>query len=175
MEGVNIEIDSRIKKSAKKDIFKNHEKEKMYDELTLENLNNIYNHLLTSSEEKQTTLLIMDDIGASLKNKEVQKLLRLIIYNRRHLKTHIVMLLQSYLSCPKEIRKLLSNAILFKPSKVEMENFFNELFEMKQDEAIDLMNYAYKNKHDYLFLNIENQKIYQEFDEIIINQEDNNI
>ena len=43
------------------------------------------------------------------------------------------MLMQSFLSCPKEIRKLLNNVFLFKPSKVEFENLFDELFEIDKD------------------------------------------
>ena len=55
-----------------------------------------------------------------------------IIFNRRHLKVHIVCLLQSFISCPKEIRKLVTNVFMFKPSKVEFENFASELFETKK-------------------------------------------
>ena len=75
---------------------------------------------------------MLDDIGASLKSKEIQKLLKNIIFNRRHLKVHIVCLLQSFISCPKEIRKLVTNVFIFKQSKVEFENFASELFETKK-------------------------------------------
>jgi len=48
-----------------------------------------------------------------------------------------MILLQSYLSLEKEIRKLFNNVIMFKPSKVEFENLFNELFETKKEYASD--------------------------------------
>ena len=60
-------------------------------------------------------------------------MLRQIIYNRRHLKVHIIMLMQSFLSCPKEIRKILNNVFLFKPGKVEFVNLFDELFEIDKN------------------------------------------
>ena len=140
----------------------------MYDELTYSTIHDINNKLESYSSEKETTLLILDDVGASLKNLEIQKLLRKIIYNRRHLKVHIFMMIQSFLSVPKEIRKLFNNIFMFKPSKVEFENLFDELFEQKKDILMDLMRYVFKNPHDYLMLNVDHQKFYKDFDEIIV-------
>ena len=33
---------------------------------------------------------------------------------------------------------------------------------------MDLMRYVFKNPHDYLMLNVDNQKFYKDFDEIIV-------
>ena len=57
---------------------------------------------------------------------------------------------------------------MFKPSKMEFENLFDELFEQKKDISMDLMRYVFKNPHDYLMLNVDNQKFYKDFDEIIV-------
>ena len=156
--------------SMKKNIFKDHDSEKMYDDLNIDSINDIYNKLKLYSEDTENTLLIMDDVGAQIKNNEIQKLLKLIIFNRRHLKCKIIMLCQSYLSIPKEIRKLITNIIMFKPAKTEMENFMTELYETKKEYAIDLLQ-LYKSKGQYLFLNIESQKIYHMFDEVILDEE----
>jgi hypothetical protein len=146
----------------------------MYEELNMESINSIYEKLLNSTAEDENTLLILDDVGASLKNNDIQKVLRKIIFNRRHLKCHIVMLLQSFISCPKEVRKLFTNLFMFKPSKVEFQTLFDELFETAKDKAIDVMNVAYDKPHQYLMLNVESQRMYKGFDEIILSN-DNNI
>lgn len=169
---VVVVMPSSSRNSLKKNIFKNHPGEKLYEELTYETISTIYENLLESSENKQKTLLILDDVGASMKNNEIQKLLRKIIYNRRHLKVHIICMLQSYISIPKEVRKLITNVFLFKPSKVEMQNFCEELFETKKDKAIEIMNFVYDKPHEYLMLNVENQKMYKGFDEVIIHDEE---
>ena len=62
---------------------------------------------------------------------------------------------------------------MFKPSKPEFENLFDELFETDKEHAIDIMNYVYKEPHDYLFLNIDSQRMYTDFDELIIHKDDN--
>jgi DNA replication protein DnaC len=154
--------------SMKKNPFKNHDEDKMFQQLDLDSISTIYNKLEESSAEKQSTLLIMDDIGASLKNNSIKNTLRKIIYNRRHLKVSIIVLLQSYLSLEKEIRKLFNNVIMFKPSRVEFENLTDELFEMHKDLALDIMNIAFDEPHNYIMLNVDSQKMYKGYDEIEI-------
>lgn len=163
---------SSSRNSMKDNIFDDHPEEKMFEELDLPTISTIYDKLLTSTAEKENTLLILDDIGASLKNNEIQKVLRNIIFNRRHLKVHIVMLLQSFLSCPREIRKLFTNIFIFKPSKVEFQNLFDELFENEKDKTMDIMRLVYDKPHQYLMLNVDSQKMYKGFDEIIIHDKD---
>jgi KaiC/GvpD/RAD55 family RecA-like ATPase len=171
-DNVLLVMPSTSRQSLKKNIFEKHHEDKMFEELDLTTIETIHNRLLKSSEEGEKTLLILDDVGASLKNNSIQTILRKIIYNRRHLKCHIVILLQSFLSCPKEVRKLLNNVIMFKPSKVEFENLMAECFEIKRDAALDLMNFVYKDPHDALFLNIDNQRMFKDYDEIILHNDD---
>ena len=158
--------------SMKNNIFKKHIEERMFDELDYKTINTIHKQLLNSSSENESTLLILDDVGAMLKRPEIQETFRKIIYNRRHLKCAIIILLQSYMSIPKEIRKLFNNVIMFKPPKTEFINLFEELFETKKELALDIMNYTYKEPHDWLLLNVPSQRIFKGFDEIIVHDPD---
>lgn len=154
--------------SMKDNVFKDHSPDKIFDELNSETITTILNKLTVSSAEKENTLLILDDIGSSLKDNSIQQVLKKIIYNRRHLKVHVVMLLQSFKSCPLDIRKMMTNIFMFKPSKQEFQTLFDELFETEKDNAINIMNLVYDRPHQYLMLNVESQKMYKGFDEIII-------
>ena len=156
--------------SLKKNIFENHDPTKMFEELTIDSINNIYNMLLKNSKEKEKTLLILDDVGASLKRNDIQTILKKIIFNRRHLKVHIIVMLQSFTTAPLVIRKLYTNVIMFKPSKKEFETLFEELFETKKDNAIEIMNFVYDKPHQYLFLNVDSQRMFKNFDEVIVNK-----
>jgi DNA replication protein DnaC len=120
------------RESMKDNVFKKLPEDKMYDELDHQSINSIYDKLLDSSAQKENTLLILDDVGASLKRAEIQTMFKRIVFNRRHLRVHIILLLQSFNSCPKELRKLFTNIFIYKPSKVEFENLFTELFETKK-------------------------------------------
>jgi AAA+ ATPase superfamily predicted ATPase len=171
-DNVFVVMPTSSRNSMVKNPFDKHHEEKMFDDLDYDTIESIYKKLKASSAEKETSLLILDDVGASLKNNDIQQLFRKIIYNRRHLKVHVIVLLQSFLSVPKEIRKIFTNIIMFKPSKVEFQNLFDELFETKKDLAIDVMKFVYDKKHEYLFLNVETQKMYKNFDEIIFPTEE---
>ena len=171
-ENILLVMPRSSRESMKINIFKDHHQDKMYEELTNETINDIYNKLLSSTELKEKTLLILDDVGASLKDSEIQKKLRQIIYNRRHLKVHIVVLLQSYVSIPKELRKMFNNIFMYKPSKVEFENLFEELFETKKHMAQQIMKQAYDKPHQYLMLSVESQRLFKGFDEMIITEND---
>ena len=161
------------RESLKVNIFKKHHAEKMFDELNYKTITTIHDKLVASSEEKETTLLILDDVGASLKLADIQRTFKTIIYNRRHLKVKIVILLQSYVSLVRECRKLLNNILIFKPSLTEWETLFHELFEtIDFDYAKKLLKWAYTEPHSYLFLNVPSQKLYLNFDEIILPDED---
>ena len=46
------------RESMKKNMFKKHHEDKMFDSLTLETINTIYNKLEESTTEKHTTLLV---------------------------------------------------------------------------------------------------------------------
>ncbi len=156
------------RKSMKDNIFESHPEEKMFEELNFETITTIYDRLVSSTESNENTLLILDDVGASLKNNDIQKIMKKIIFNRRHLKCHIVMLLQSFTSCPREVRKLFTNVFMFKPSKVEFELLFEELFETKKHLAQEIMHVTYDKPHQYLMLNVESQRMYKGFDELIL-------
>ena len=64
---------------------------------------------------------------------------------------------------------------MFKPSKIEFANFCEELYEQKKDMALEIMKVAYENPqdHPYIMLNVETQKMYRNFDEIIIHENEN--
>ena len=157
--------------SMKQNPFKGHDDDKIYNELNIQSIKSIYNRLEEASAEGQNTLLLMDDVGASLRNKDIRTKMRELIFNRRHLKVQIIILLQSFISLEKEIRKLFNNIIMFKPSKVEFENLFEELFETNKDVALDVMNLAFEEPHNYIMLNVDTQKIYKKYDEIIIKKD----
>ena len=114
-------------RSLKKNIFEDHDK--MYDDLDYDTLDSILEHTRKSTKEKENSLVIIDDFGAALKDNEIQRQLKELIWNRRHLRTSIWILVQSYVSVPLQLRKAVSHLIAYKPrNKVEFtQKIFEEL------------------------------------------------
>ena len=109
------------------------------------------------------------------RSKFIQETLKKLIYNRRHLKCNLIITAQSFTNIPLDIRKNIQNLILFRPSKKEMELIFDELFETRKSIFQDIMRMSYDDKHNFLFLNIPSQRLFKNFDELIINEDDNNL
>ena len=158
---------SHSRASMKKDIFEELPDEQKFDELNYDNLLLVLDTI--KSEPEYNHCIIFDDMGAYLKDNAIRKLLKEIIFNRRHYHISIYFLCQSYLSCEKTIRKLFSNIFVFRVSKNEIETIFEEVVESKKDYIYDIAKIVFSTPHQYLFINTDSQRLFKGFDEIIIN------
>lgn len=140
-----------------------------YDELTYENLIDVMDKI-KDEDGKYCNAIIMDDQGAYLKNKETRKLLKELIFNRRHLRTSIFFLCQTYLSVDREIRKLFSNLFIFKVSKKELELVFDEHIEEAKDLILPLSKFVFNEKYNFLFINVDSGRLFRNWDEILIEE-----
>lgn len=148
----------------------------IYYELNESTLDDIYEKINDYSKKDEKTLLLIDDMTADLKrSKMTMDIMKRLIYNRRHLKLNILITAQTYNNIPLDIRKNITNLILFKPSKPEFESVFSELLENKKDVCIDIMKKTYDEKHNFLFVNVPSQRMFKNFDEILIHDETDNI
>jgi len=158
--------------SIKGNIFKKHPPEKMFDELTYDNLSEVIQRI-KATDSKENNVIIFDDMASYLKNKDTLTLFKSLIFNRRHIRTSIFFLNQTYYSVPKELRRLFSNIFLFKVSKNEMKNLFDEVVE--DDQVKDMMpilsKVVYDKPYQYLFINTDTQKFYKCFDRIDFDEE----
>jgi KaiC/GvpD/RAD55 family RecA-like ATPase len=168
---VYIIMPSQSRASLAKNIFEKHNPSRLFDDLTLENLQRIYDAIEENSTNKKTSLVVYDDVTSNLKNKEIQSLLKKMSYNRRHLKLVQMFLIQSWIAVPLTIRKLFSNLIIFKPAKLEWLKICEETIEQDDDIALALLD-LYDDPHDYIFVNVTNQKMYLNQDEIEILEND---
>lgn len=168
---VYIIMPSQSRASLSKNIFEKHPPNRLFDDLTLENLQRIYDAIEKNSTNKKTSLVVYDDVTSNLKNKEIQSLLKKMSYNRRHLKLVQMFLIQSWIAVPLTIRKLFSNLIIFKPAKLEWLKICEETIEQDDDIALALLD-LYEDPHDYIFVNVTNQKMYLNQDEIEIIEND---
>ena len=153
--------------SIKGNIFKKHDPSKMFDELTYDNLSEVIQRI-KATPQKENNVIIFDDMASYLKNRDTLTLFKSLIFNRRHIRTSIFFLNQTYYSVPKELRRLFSNIFLFKVSKNEMKNLFEEVVE--DDEVKDIMpilsKVVFDKPYQYLFINTDSQKFYKCFDRI---------
>tara|TARA_R110000824_G_scaffold22385_3_gene81998 strand:+ start:485 stop:1156 length:672 start_codon:yes stop_codon:yes gene_type:complete len=154
--------------SMKNDIFGKLPPDQLFNELNFENLDLVMDEIEATSD--LNIAIIFDDVGASLKNFDTMNLMKKLIFNRRHLHTSVFFLVQTYYSIPKDIRKLFSNIFVFRVNKNELATIFDEIVEDKEmvDIAPQISKLIYDKPHNFMFINTDSQRIFKNFDELII-------
>lgn len=136
--------------------------ERKFDELNFENLDHVINNL-----HDGCNVIIFDDMTAYLKDTDIQKKLLEMTLNRRHMHLSLIFLCQTYKSVPPQIRKVFNNLIIFKCSVNEMKDIFDELIESRKNEMMDIMKLVYDKPHQYLFVHLDSQRMFKDFDELL--------
>lgn len=137
-----------------------------YDELTYETLNDCLEKI-KNDDSKYCSAIIIDDMTASLKDGDVKKLLKQLIYNRRHLRTSLFFLCQTYLSVEKDLRKLFSNIFIFKVSIAELDLIFEEHIELNKEQISTIRKFVFDKPYNFLFMNTDSARLFKNFDEIL--------
>lgn len=166
---IYIIIPNNSRLSIQDDIFGKHlPKDQIYDDLTEECLDEIYKKMKEARINGFNSLLIIDDFQTKLKNKEIQKKLGLIITEMRHIKATIFLLQQNFQKLNKSLRELTTNIIFYNLGKSQLKKIFDEVVPMKEEVFLEICDTCFVDKHDWMCINIPNQKIYKKFDEVII-------
>jgi DNA replication protein DnaC len=170
-ENVFIMAPTNSLASIKSNIFRNHPPEKVYNEMTPETLGNVREIVSKEAEEDFRSLLIIDDMTVYLKDKQNEQILKDLIFNRRHRKLSIMLLVQSYTQIPLSIRKTVSHAVIFRPrNKKEWESFFEELLFNDKKTIQAIMEYVFKGKHDFLFADVNTGDLFHNFNKLHIQE-----
>jgi AAA15 family ATPase/GTPase len=151
-------------KSMKDNIFGKLPDEQRFEELTVENLQDANDQLI----EDGNNCIIFDDMGAYLKNGETKRLFKEMVYNRRHKHLTIFFLVQSWFNVEKDLRKLFTNIFIFKISKSELENIYDEVIETPKEQILEISKMVFDAPYNFLFINTDSNKMFKNFDEIII-------
>ena len=158
---------SASRESMNDKLFSTLPEDQLFEELNYEDLEYVMN-TIKQADAYENNCIIFDDMSAFLKNKDTLKLLKELIFNRRHLHTSIFFLVQTWYSVPKEIRKLFSNIFVFRVSKNELNAIFEEVIEQKKETVHEIAKLVFDKPFEYLFINTDSQRLFKGFDEIII-------
>ena len=148
---------------------KNISEDQIFDDVNDDDLLETYETAKSNALENCNTLIIFDDVQKFFKEKEIQKLLLHMINNRRHARLSIWLCCQNYYQIPKQIRAGLTDLFIFKVSKSELENIFLDQVEQFKDDFMKIMKMVYNEPHNFLYINTNTQRIFFNWNEILIN------
>jgi hypothetical protein len=156
--------------SIENNIFDKLPEDQIFRELTFENLDEVKQRIEEDSKDGHASCIIFDDVTAELKNKATMKLFKELAFNRRHLRLSMFFLVQTYFSVPKEIRRLWSNMFIFKTSKNEMSNIWDEIIEHDIEYMKPIMKLVYDQPYQFMFVNTDSQRLFKCWDELILDE-----
>jgi hypothetical protein len=154
--------------SMSDNIFETLPDEQRYEELTYENLKEVSDRIKEDADEGYTSAILFDDQTAFLKNKDTMKLFKELCFNRRHLHLSMYFLVQTWYSVLKDMRRLWTNIFIFKTSKDELHNIFEEVVEQDKDLVLPISKLVFNEPYKWLFINTDSGRLFDGFNEIII-------
>ena len=162
--------ESRASMSDK--LFDKLPEDQLFSELNFDNLAEVMERIRLDAAEGYNSLIIFDDMTAYLKSNDTMKLFKELVFNRRHLRTSLYFCVQTYFSVPKELRRVWTNLFIFKTSKDELKNIWNEQIEYPEELLPKVRALVYDKPYQYLFINSTSQRLFHGFDEIVIKDEE---
>lgn len=173
--------------SMKKCVFDCLPEDQIYNELNINTLTDVYNKIMENTKtpvydqsgnilaKGMKSLIIFDDVQDSFKG-DCEKLLLKIINNRRHLRTSLMIVAQSYIKMSRDVRKALTNHFLFNLSKQEYDDIHTErVYICKKEWDTVLKEYRKGNtnkKGNFLFLDPEKCKFFINWDEVKVEEDE---
>jgi hypothetical protein len=160
--------------SVHKHPFEKHDK--VFHELDCDVLDDIQDELLSIKEdcidndyEMENSLIIIDDMGGDLKDKNLIKCLNKMILKTRHINCSWIFTLQSYYMCPKIIRKQMNYITIFKPKNIEEWNSIaKEVFGISKDKQQALYDYCFDEQYQHLDIDLRTSRMFKNFNELQI-------
>ena len=141
--------------------------EKKLHELNPETLGGVMEYI-KAEDKKHNNLIIFDDMTAYLKNKDTLNMFKELVFNRRHMRTTIFFLVQTWHSVPKELRRLFSNIFLFKSSHDANKLLFDEVLPIIDEEKRNaIIKLVYDKPYKFLFINTGSNRLFDCWDEIL--------
>lgn len=159
--------------SLKENIWEGHPQDKIHNALdvsTLAELKALVDERRNKKPHAETTLMVIDDMTVYLRKKGVEELLRDLVFNRRHYRLSILILIQSYMAMPPDLRKTLSHFYMFRPkNKKEAEKIWEELMFVPKRTGEGLLRFVFREAHDFLMGDCGSGQVYRNFNEVLIN------
>ena len=162
--------------SAKDDIFDGLDEEKKWEEFGMDFLNFVDEHTKLASENNETTLIVLDDVGSQLRKKQnIEKALVSMMQNRRHKRLSCMMIVQQYKNLPTGIRSNLTHGAIFRPVNSKEGTAIHEelLAPIPKNELNDFFDFVYDKKYNFLFLDLSLSvssqfRLFKKFDLILV-------
>ena len=151
--------------SYTKDPWSKHNR--VYNELTVEILQKILDETAVLADEGKHSLVFIDDQAFALKDKKIEKLLRVMFFNARHRKLSTICVSQTLRQVPINLRKTASHLLTFVPAnRIESKIIAEENLFLDTQTAARLFEQVFTKRFDHLLIDTQKRRAFSNFNEI---------
>jgi len=142
---------------------------RVYDELTVPVLEQILVEVKALASNDKHSFLFVDDMAYQLKDKKIERLLRLIYFNARHLHLSSIIVSQTLRSVPDKLRKSASHLLTFEPAnRIESKIVAEEFIFVDPKTAANLFEQVFTKRFDHMLIHTAQRRVYGNFHEITL-------
>lgn len=135
---------------------------RVFDDLTPDLLQDIIEQAKKLAEDGKHSLVMIDDFAYTLKDKHIERKLREIYFNSRHLKLSSVVISQTLRSVPDKLRKSASHLIAFTPAnRIESRIIQDELLFIDPSTAAVLFDQIFQNSYDFMLIDTQRRRVFR--------------
>jgi hypothetical protein len=107
-------------------------------------------------------LLVIDDMGDSLRNPTSSACLNQILFKYRHYNLTVIICVQRYRSLLKQHRSKLTDVVLFSPPQSDRPVIYQELMcELSKATFAQILSLCFQNRFNRMHLDMMNQLLYK--------------
>lgn len=156
--------------SMKNNVFNVLPEDQLFESVRIEDLTTVFERIKISTGENKKSLIVFDDVQTYLKNPEIEKLLLHIVNNRRHLRTCVFIVAQTYTRISKAVRSACTDFFMFKIAKSDYEQFYDEHLDISKKQwkmLMDEYNSLIKtNPNSFIYAHVKTGKFFLNWDEV---------
>ena len=160
------------------------DKENIYNDLNYENLKEVQEkvydltHIIKRKDVGKAPIyhtrfacIIVDDFASKMRLKDIQKLMLYLIQCHRHLFLTIILINQQVQSIHKDLRDCINTHIIFRTKSLKNKKaVYEELLpNLTPNEFEEVMNYVYRDRHDFMIVNRKEDYFTRNFNRVYLN------
>lgn len=147
---------------------------KVHHEFSAGLMASLMGQLEKRTRQEESTLIIIDDFAAELKDQTVRKALERFINNRRHLRLSVWIIAQTYRALPLSTRKLVTHLFMFRPNNTaELESVRTELVPLDRRLFEAYYQHVFSpgaDPHTWLLVDTFSGELYNKFARLSVEQ-----
>lgn len=161
---LHVVMPANSRASFETDPFESHSPKKTHTELSAEVLQAVIASARAAAAHGENSLLFVDDCAYVLKEKPIERLMREIFFNARHLRLSTILISQTLRSVSNKLRLSASHLVTFAPAnRLEAGVIGSEFLFLDPKMLSTLLGQCFQERFDQLLVDVAKREVWANF------------